>query len=91
MRIPCRNALSALMLGFVLLVVITYNWEPIIGAILLIAGVSTRLVLIFHNRPKTGPLSFSTDCQRCGARLRSRAGLPERACSSCGHRQSWSA
>jgi hypothetical protein len=89
MRIPSRNMLSLMMVGYALVVVLAYNWEPVLGTVLLVLGVGSGLAIILRNRPKSGPLSFSTDCQNCGAPLQSHAGLPERTCRNCGHVQSW--
>ncbi len=89
MRIPSRNTMSLMLIVYALIVLIAYNWEPILGTIVLVLGVSSGVVIIVRNRPKSGPLSFSTECQKCGAPLRSHAGLPERTCPSCGHQQSW--
>ncbi len=65
------------------------SWSWTAATVLVLAGMAAGLIVALKHRPGTGPYSMSTNCQSCGAHLQSHAGLPERVCSSCGHRQSW--
>jgi len=84
-----RNRLWLIAGGYVVLALVIGVWSRLAAEILIAAGLIALVLLALRKRPRTGPLSISDTCERCGSLLQERAGLPEPTCRACGHRQSW--
>lgn len=84
-----RNRLWAFAVSFFAVALAIEAWSPPAALAFVALGVGVGIYVALKNRPTSGPFSISTECQRCGAILQSRAGIPDRTCVRCGQRQSW--
>jgi hypothetical protein len=84
-----RNRLWAFAVSFFAIALTIEAWSQAAAVAFIALGVSVDIYVALKNRPTSGPFSISTECQRCGAILQSRVGIPDRTCVKCGQRQSW--
>jgi hypothetical protein len=84
-----RNALLSVVGGFLIAALIVSGSSPPAAVALLAAGAASGLWYFARHRSGAVRFFISTECERCGALLQEHLGLPERACRTCGHPQSW--
>ena len=84
-----RNRLWSIAVSFLAAALVIEAWSRFAAVLFVALGIGLATSLALKNRPNSGPLSISTDCERCGAPLPMHIGFPDRTCAQCGHRQSW--
>jgi hypothetical protein len=90
-----RSALLAWLTPAVLVaVVVGTAWSMLAGAACFVVGMAVAVRASRGTRPAglaVGGVAVRSGCERCGAALQGRMGLPDATCRGCGHRQSWAA